>query len=548
MEFTSLFPFCGIGGGALGFLGATAKLFGVEARFRVLGGIDFDADACVDFEHLTESPAWCADVMAIEPAELRRRYGDTAPDVVFLSPPCKGASALLSAAKAKTEKYQAMNGLAVAWLRVMLAAWPAGPRLILLENVPRLKTRAPAMLREARRLLRSAGYVFSDGYHDCGEIGGLAQHRRRYLLVARHARRCPPLLYQPPTLRVRACGEVLGGLPVPATEAARRFGRLHELPRISWLNWVRLALIPPGGDWRDLPGVLLEGQERRELHKRHEVVDWEAPTGVVTGSGSNAVAAVADPRVDWHGGVLGVREWDGPVGAVCGESAPSNGAFAVADPRLFCEPRPGAYGVASWEEAARAVTGALQVDNGQAAVADPRVKSAYDAGYAVLSWEQAARTIAGTSAVGCGAYAVADPRTGEARLTKHNLMRVEDWDEPAHTVIGATRPGSGAPSVADPRKPPPFIPVVIAKDGTWHRPLTTLELAALQGFPSEVRGAPLELAGRSQSGWRERIGNAVPPPAAQAIATRMLVALVDAELGEWSLQGNGSVWVEGVVR
>jgi site-specific DNA-cytosine methylase len=503
MEFTALFPFGGLGGGVLGFLGARAKIFGVEAQFRILGGIDFDADACSDFEYLTEAPAWCADIEAIEPAELRRRYGDTAPDVVFLSPPCKGASALLSAAKAATAKYQAMNGLALAWLRVMLAAWPEGPRLVLLENVPRLKNRAPAMLREARKLLRGAGYVLSDGYHDCGELGGLAQHRRRYLLVARHAQRCPPLLYQPPTLRVRACGEVLGELPIPASPEADRFGRLHELPKISGLNWLRLSLIPPGGDWRDLPGVLLEDQARREVHKRHEVANWEAPTGVVTGSGSNAVAAVADPRVDWHKGVLGVRGWDESTGAVCGESMPSNGAFAVAD---------------------------------------PRVRSAYDAGYAVLSWEQAARTIAGTSAVGCGAYAVADPRTGEAKSTKHNLMRVEAWGEPAHTVIGATRPGSGAPSIADPRKPPPFIPVIIARDGTWHRPLTTLELAALQGFPSEVRGRPLELAGRSQSGWRERIGNAVPPPAAQAIATRMLVALGEAELGGWSMS-SGAVWV-----
>lgn len=55
--YTALFGFCGIGGGALGFLGARAKLAGVEGRIVSVGGIDNDAAACRDFEWLTGSPA-----------------------------------------------------------------------------------------------------------------------------------------------------------------------------------------------------------------------------------------------------------------------------------------------------------------------------------------------------------------------------------------------------------------------------------------------------------------------------------------------------------
>jgi hypothetical protein len=65
------------------------------------------------------------------------------------------------------------------------------------------------------------------------------------------------------------------------------------------------------------------------------------------------------------------------------------------------------------------------------------------------------------------------------------------------------------------------------EDGTWHRPLTTLELAVLQGLPAfHGDGTPLVLAGQSHSAWRKRIGNAVPPPAAQAVATAMLTTLI----------------------
>jgi hypothetical protein len=99
--------------------------------------------------------------------------------------------------------------------------------------------------------------------------------------------------------------------------------------------------------------------------------------------------------------------------------------------------------------------------------------------------------------------------------------------------------------IHDIRKAPPAVPVIVSEDGTWHRPLTTLELAALQGLPTRMPdGSPLRLPGESQSAWREWIGNAVPPPAAKAIAERMLVALVEADLAAFSLSGGHEVWVE----
>jgi site-specific DNA-cytosine methylase len=589
--FTALFPFCGLGAGALGFLNAQVTVCGVTASFRSVGGIDGDTAGCHDFEYLTKSPSLNAYVGDAPPPHWVRRKvpkltakmlrafaGDKAPDVVFMSPPCKGASGLLSAEKAKTKKYKDMNRLAVVWTKLMFEAWSEGPALILLENVPRLRKRAADMVRELRSVLRAKGYVFSDGFHDCGEIGALAQHRQRYLLVARLPKRAPALLYEPPKLKVRPCGAVLRELPMPEDAAG---GPMHRLPTISWLNWVRLALIPAGGDWRDIPGVLAEGQARRTLHRRHRIESWNEPAATIAGSGSNAVNNIADPRLEFDGasrdllvggkdnafgnvdrvtgwdqaaptvtsspapssgavsvadprltldgafnGVYGVNGWDEPSDTITGRAGISTGRFAVADVRLGCEPRAGAYGLLGWREAARTITGHMKIDNATAAVADPRIEEgrpilcvskAYDHGYGVLHWREPSPTVAAGSHPGQGAYSVADPRV------------------PDHQVFVPP---------ANPKDAPEVVPIILAEDGCWHRPLTTYELAMLQGMPSHVDGKPLCFHGKSSSAWRERIGNAVPPPTAKAIATRMLVTLVGGATGAWSLNGDTGVWVD----
>lgn len=532
LTFSALFPFSGLGAGALGFLDASITLFGREVRFRSLGGIDFDEVACRNFERLTGSPAWCTSVEAIEPAELRARYGDRAPDVVFMSPPCKGSSRLLSASKAKTPKYEAMNRLAVVWTEKMLAAWPDPPPLVLLENVPGLPQRASKMLRDLRRMLRAAGYVFHASTHDCGEIGGLAQHRKRFLLVARRPSVLPSLLYQPPHRRVRAVGEVLDALPMPATLDARAWGDLHVMPRLSWRNWLRLALIPAGGDWRDLEGVL-EGRARREVFRRHAVQEWNEPIPAVTGPGGHSVEAVADPRVEgeYHRGAYGVRGWGEASATVTGGAHPAKGRFSVADPRVAIPASTSRHTsklhVLGWDDPARTVIGKEGPANGGASVADLRVSRAYDAGYGVLRWDGPARTVAGTAAAGTGAYAVADGRDRDALAE----VRVLTLDEAMALNL-------------DPRKPPPFTPVIVAEDGTWHRPLTLLELAALQGLPTHVDGAPLQLAG-TRTQRAEHVGNAVPVGAARAIAERMLVTLAEGALGAWTLASSSTpVWVD----
>lgn len=49
-----------------------------------------------------------------------------------------------------------------------------------LENVPRIQTRGAALLAQIVALLQASGYATDQRTHDCGELGGLAQHRLTY--------------------------------------------------------------------------------------------------------------------------------------------------------------------------------------------------------------------------------------------------------------------------------------------------------------------------------------------------------------------------------
>jgi hypothetical protein len=98
------------------------------------------------------------------------------------------------------------------------------------------------------------------------------------------------------------------------------------------------------------------------------------------------------------------------------------------------------------------------------------------------------------------------------------------------------------------RKKEPVTLVLISEDGTWHRPLTILERAALQGFDATLDGAPLTLTGKNRSCWSVRIGDAVPPPAAEAMAEQFLLTLVYADAGAFALSSGGGVWVREEAR
>ncbi|HEJ4446975.1 DNA cytosine methyltransferase [Pseudomonas aeruginosa] len=611
---------CGLGGGAAGFNRARPRVGNVEAEWVCLGGIDVDPAGLRDFERLAGVPGTLLDLFTRDqyvrfhgkeppagwreatPEDIRRAAGGRRPDAVFISSPCKGASGLLSEKMSLTPKYQALNELTLRCIWLMGEAWADDPvPLIVFENVPRLASRGRHLLDQINSLLGGFGYAVAETTHDCGELGGLAQSRKRFLLVARHIEKVPPFLYEPEKKSLRAVGDILGRMPLPGDIDAA--GPMHRVPSLQWKTWVRLALVRAGSDWRSLNDLAVEDGYLRDLiivPEYHRGVlgvnHWGDSCGVVAGASRpmNGRFSVADPRApanalqyqqygvrrwtDTSGAIIGVKspgqgtysvadprgqsfgkypvtDWDGPSGTVIAASTTGQGAFAVADPRPGGVRHNNVFRVVSMGSHAGTVTGGHSPSSGGQAVADPRYHNWHPGASSrklhVGEWGSATGTVTGSQQVASGALSIADPRVldrtkGDAYLTGGHYG-VVGFDQSAGAVSASARHDNGRWSVADPRMPAAndrLTCIIQSLDGTWHRPFTTLELAALQSLvdPEEQ----LVLDGLSDSDWRERIGNAVPPAAAEAIAGVMGTTLLLAEQGETFMLSNTPIWVRPV--
>ncbi|HHM5331369.1 TPA: DNA cytosine methyltransferase [Pseudomonas aeruginosa] len=536
---------CGLGGGAKGFNRSRPRVGNVEAYWECLGGIDVDAGVLRDFAKLAGVPGTQLDLFTRDqyirfhgkeppagwreatPEDIRRAAGGKRPDCVFISSPCKGASGLLSEEKAKTPRYQALNELTLRCIWLMGEAWADDPvPLIAFENVPRLATRGRHLLDQIGQLLGHYGFANAETTHDCGELGGLAQSRKRFLLVARNIEKVPAFLYEPEKKSLRAVGDILGRMPLPGDiEAA---GPMHRVPSLQWRTWVRLALVRAGSDWRSLNELAIEDGHLRDL--------------------------IIVP--EYRSGYMGVHGWDDTAGTIAGRSGPTNGAFSVADPRYRQASNWNhgqQFGVIRWADSAPTIPGQTMPGQGTFSVADPRPNwNRHSGNYRVIRYDQPAGTIiAGGKGVQGGQQSVADPRIlhrgkGDNYLTGGHYG-VIGFNQHSGAIAANSRYDSGRFSVADPRIPAAderLACIIRSLDGTWHRPFTTLEKAALQSLvePEEY----LVLDGMSDKDWSERIGNAVPPHAAEAIADVMGTTLLLAEQGETFRLSNTPIWVRNV--
>lgn len=595
----------GSGSGAAGFKDARPELGTLKGEMVCLGGIDVDPQACADFQMLTGVRQTCRDMFSLGqyrafhghmpppgwvemlPQDVRDAAGGQFPDIIFTSMPCKGFSGLLSALKSLSAKYQALNELTLRGMWLSLEAFADDlPAFFIFENVPRIATRGRHLLDQIVALLRHYGYVVSETFHDCGELGeGMSQSRKRFLLVARLPRKIPPFLYEPPKRPLRPVSDVLGHMPLPGDPLG---GPMHRIPALQWKTWVRLAFVEAGSDWRSLNRLAVEDGKLRDFLIVPElrggalgVKRWEDTAGTVAGESlpSNGAFSVADPRFQqstrWKDGqALGVRLWADSTGTVAGQTGPLQGAYSVADPRHHGPAKhSNEFRIVQWDRAACAVTSAH--GSGQA-VADPRRDGPAFAKYSVAGFGEPSNTVIAGSTTGQGAYAVADPRPGMAADRADYLTGghygVVPWSSSSGAVSASACHDNGRWSVADPRatsgfadtiEAPPMpapndklICRIQALDGTWHRPFTTLELAALQTFidPEEyfapdgpaARGEAFVLAGESDQRWREGIGNAVPRRAARAIAEVMGQTILLARTGETFALGSTPIWVRPI--
>jgi hypothetical protein len=100
---------------------------------------------------------------------------------------------------------------------------------------------------------------------------------------------------------------------------------------------------------------------------------------------------------------------------------------------------------------------------------------------------------------------------------------------------------------------------IVATDGTWHRPFTTLDLASLQALldPEEVFfqvetefgmewrcHTPFDLVAGSDVTKREWIGNMVPGAAATGMAETIGETFMLADMGETFFLSTREIWAK----
>lgn len=564
--------FCGLGGGGKGFNRGAARVDNVSAKMRCLGGIDSDPASIEDFTRevgvagtvmdLFEREQYIAwhgrepddDWREMTPADIRRAAGNERPHIIFTSPPCKGFSSLQTEARSRSEKYTALNALTLRGIWLALEAWRDDPpEFFLLENVPRISDRGRPLVDRICSLLQHFGYATAETTHDCGVLGGLAQKRKRFLLVARHVEKVPPFLYEPESKPLKSVGDILGRLPLPVIGQDRG---LHRLPNLEWKTWCKLAFVEPGGDWRSLDRLAVVNGRLRDY-------------GIVP-VGGGGVLGLDDPssgeRSDYNR--FGVTRWDQVSATVTSQRSPGQGRFSVADPRYGKGGRHfgNVFRVVRYDDPAHTISAQGQPSNGALSVADVRPNwkpTAHGTKLRVNEWESSVGTVTGTADCHAGAQSVADVRCNWNPNAHRSKFRVGQWDNAVGTVTGSSRCSSGALAFADPRAatapgiadeggPLPADTdrlqcMLLSENGHWHRPFTTLELAALQSLVTPEEADGFVLAGKSDGAWRERIGNAVPPDAAQAIASVMAQTLLLSWTQSTMILPFTDVWVRPMV-
>lgn len=260
--------------------GAAAAIPDLEVKWA----LDINPDAVATFSAAhPEAVVDCRDVSEVSATDILHRASIDQIDWFFAGPTCQAVSTM-----GVFHLDDPRNALFVHFIRLLDGFTAAGrkPKRIVLENVPGVVYgKNIVIVRELFRLLGERGYhVFADVVN-MAEYG-LPQLRNRFILVATLDQ--IPATFPCPTHSeesYRSVGQAIGDLfdhESTSNAVEVRLGddvsdddfmrfvrspsatvRNHWAPTLSDLNAKRVASIPQGGSWKDIPPELLPDRFRR---------------------------------------------------------------------------------------------------------------------------------------------------------------------------------------------------------------------------------------------------------------------------------------------
>lgn len=259
--------FCGSGGISEGF-----KLAG----FKIVGGIDFDADSVKTFAHnFPEAVAICGDLLEFSEKQIKKEFGKLDIDVVVGGPPCQGFS---NANRWQGESKDPRNKLFYEYLRFVKVL---KPKVVVIENVRGILTKDKGYAKtRILQLIEDLGYVVSSEVLNASDYG-VPQNRYRAFFVAIRSDLGKSefefgRLKKSEKVTVKdAIGELYKfektrdeiRLTTEAKTVYRKYLRAragvvrnHEVKYPAELTQERISYVPQGGNWADIPTKLFSNQ------------------------------------------------------------------------------------------------------------------------------------------------------------------------------------------------------------------------------------------------------------------------------------------------
>jgi DNA (cytosine-5)-methyltransferase 1 len=165
---TAIDLFCGAGGLTLGLK---------KAGFKVVAGVELNSEVTKTYKaNHRKTKLLIKDVREVTGKELLNAAGVKRIDLIAGCPPCQGFSQL-------TEKYKRedpRNDLVLEMARIIEEI---KPKMVMMENVPKIATKGKKMLDEFVSRLTKMGYCVNKGILQMADYG-VPQSRRRFVLLA----------------------------------------------------------------------------------------------------------------------------------------------------------------------------------------------------------------------------------------------------------------------------------------------------------------------------------------------------------------------------
>jgi DNA (cytosine-5)-methyltransferase 1 len=247
--------FCGCGGLSLGL---------EQAGFKIALGIDIWEDALRTFKaNHKDSQVLLADLSNANFLEIERDFLPDGVDVVIGGPPCQGFSI-----SGKRDPNDPRNKLYTGFLK---AVEHFKPKAFIMENVPNLASMSNGNIKDTIiKEFEELGYQISHSILLASDFG-VPQNRRRFFLVGS---RTDSKFEFPVVTHVNnkvSCASAISDLPEGSVKqgesylnhAASEYQKLvrrdssgifnHEITNHSEKTISTIALVPDGGNYKDLP-------------------------------------------------------------------------------------------------------------------------------------------------------------------------------------------------------------------------------------------------------------------------------------------------------